>query len=75
MELRGVGDRWLAGESVPGVDFAMFDAVSITGGPHAGEGGSIKLLVAVRPEPSYLVELGSGGGDVRVRQSELRAPA
>ena len=73
MELRGVGDRWLAGEKVPGVEFAMFDAVSIAAGPHAGSDGSIKLLVGVRPEPSYLVELGSGGRDVRVRQSDLRA--
>jgi hypothetical protein len=67
-----LGDRWLAGEAVSGVEFALNDAVLIDGGPHTGEGGSIILLVGIRPEPTYLVELGSGRGDVRVRQSELR---
>jgi hypothetical protein len=69
---RGLGDRWLAGEAVPGVQFARNDAVTIEYGPYSGEGGSILLLVGVRPEPTYLVELGSGRGDVRLRQSELR---
>lgn len=67
----GLGDRWLAGEAVPGVLFALNDSVRIVGGAHAGEGGSIILLIGIRPEPTYLVELGSGRGDVRLRQSEL----
>lgn len=73
METRGLGDRWLAGEAIPDVMFALNDAVSITGGPHTGEGGSILLLMGIRPQPTYLVELGNGRGEVRVRQSELRA--
>lgn len=73
MEARGLGDRWLAGEAIPGVLFARNDSVEITDGPNSGASGSITLLVGVRPQPTYLVELGSGRGDVRVRQSELRA--
>ncbi len=72
MEARGLGDRWLAGDAIPGVLFAHNDAVEIADGPYSGASGSIILLMGVRPQPTYLVELGSGRGDVRVRQSELR---
>lgn len=74
METRGLGDRWLRGEAIEGVFFARHDAVSIIDGPNSGDSGSIVLLMGVRPQPTYLVELGSGRGSVRVRQSELRAP-
>lgn len=72
MEVRGIGDRWMAGEEIPGVNFGLNDRVEILEGPGAGEGGAIIFLVALRPEPHYLVALGSGSGDVRVRQSALR---
>jgi len=71
LEARGLGDRWLAGDAIPGVTFARNAAVSITDGPYSGESGSISLLVGIRPQPTYLVELGSGRGNIRVRQSEL----
>jgi hypothetical protein len=70
-EMRGVGDRWLAGQEVPGVRFAHHDPVEITAGPHDGARGTIALLIGLVPEPSYLVALGARG-DVRVRQSLLR---
>jgi hypothetical protein len=73
MNIRGLGDRWLAGGAVPGVDFAHNDSVEILTGPHAEERGAIILLLGVEPQPVYLVELGSGRGAVRVRQSGLRA--
>ncbi|HEU4560339.1 MAG TPA: hypothetical protein VFS20_20990 [Longimicrobium sp.] len=73
METRGLGDRWLKGDAIEGVLFARHDAVSIIGGPNSGDSGSIVLLMGVRPQPTYLVELGSGRGSVRVRQAELRA--
>lgn len=69
--IQGLGDRWLAGESIPGVDFALHDAVELVGGPLDGERGSISLLMGLAPEPSYLVSV-SGGRDVRLRQSGLR---
>lgn len=72
MTLRGIGDRWLAGESVPGVTFGHNDAVEITEGEHVGEKGTIILLMALHPEPRYLVQLQEGRRDVRVRQSALR---
>ncbi|HET7232175.1 MAG TPA: hypothetical protein VFJ16_19365 [Longimicrobium sp.] len=67
-----MGDRWLAGDVIEGVLFARNDAVAITDGPNSGESGSILLLVGIRPQPTYLVELGNGRGNVRVRQAELR---
>ena len=72
MELRGVGDRWMAGEPVPGVQFGMREAVEITGGPRTGERGTVLLLVDVAAEPVYFVEL-PVGAVVRVRQSQLCA--
>lgn len=70
-EIRGLGDRWLAGQEVPGVCFEHHDAVEIVGGPHDGSRGTIALLVGLAPEPSYLVTIGARG-DVRVRQSFIR---
>jgi hypothetical protein len=74
VELRGVGDRWMAGETVAGVEFAVRQAVTITGGARAGERGTVLLLVDVAAEPVYFVEL-RAGAVVRVRQSQLRADA
>lgn len=72
MDVRGAGDRWMGGDEIAGVTFRLNDAVEILEGPKAGERGAIIFLVALRPEPLYLVALGSGNGDVRVRQSALR---
>jgi hypothetical protein len=69
----GLGDRWLAGERIPGVAFAHNERVEIAEGRFGGRAGTVLLLMATTPEPRYLVGLGSGGGDVRVRQSQLRA--
>lgn len=69
--IQGIGDRWLAGEAIDGVHFALHDAVELVGGPLDGERGTISLLMGLAPEPSYLVSVGSGR-DVRLRQSALR---
>ena len=78
---KGVGDRWLHGERLPGVDFAQYDRVTITEGGRAGRTGAVLLLVTLEPEPMYLVAIdgeatsnatGSGPA-VRVRQGSLRA--
>ena len=69
--IKGAGDRWLAGETLPGVDYALHDAVEIMAGPLDGARGAIALLMSLAPEPSYLVALGARG-DVRVKQSALR---
>ena len=67
----GLGDRWLAGERIAGVTFALNDAVEVVAGRLTGQGGTVVLLMAVTPEPVYLVA--TSAGDARVRQSELRA--
>lgn len=66
----GVGDRWLAGEPLDGVRFAAHDAVEVLIGRREGEAGTILLLVALEPEPAYLVQVGSAR--VRLLQSALR---
>lgn len=71
--MRGVGDRWLAGEPVDGVAFPHLAPVQVAAGARAGARGHIALLLALRPEPVYLVTLDGGAGDVRVAQSGLRA--
>ena len=72
MSLRGIGDRWLAGEAIPGVTFGHNEAVEITKGEHEGHAGAVILLMALHPEPRYLVQLREGRRDVRVSQSALR---
>ena len=73
MNARGAGDRGLAGERPDGVTFAHHDTVDITEGRHAGASGVVVLLLALEPEPRYLVALEGGRGDVPVRQSALRS--
>lgn len=72
-EHRGIGDRWLHGERIEGVAYAHLQPVAIASGDHAGALGSVALLVRVRPDPVYLVQLASGGRPVRVPQAALRA--
>lgn len=75
MSARGIGDRWLAGESIEGVSFAHNQSVLVAEGTHRGQRGNIVLLMAVTPVPRYLVRLAVGGGEVRLPQSALRPGA
>jgi hypothetical protein len=70
--IRGVGDRWLAGEPIDGIAFGFKSAVELADGRNAGRRGTVVLLMDVSADPLYLVELGGQGGAVRVRQSSLR---
>ncbi len=70
MEHLGVGDRWLDGDAVDGVRFGPKQAVEIVGGSRDGQRGRILLLIALEPEPTYLVML-EIGSEIRVRQSAL----
>ena len=72
MNHRGAGDRWLNGETVEGVRFGPKDPVEILGGSRDGQRGKILLLIALEPEPTYLVLL-EIGTEIRVRQSSLVA--
>ena len=71
---RGVGDRWLADELVAGVTFAHHQPVLIEDGIHRGQRGIVVLLVAVTPEPRYLVRL-ADAREIQVGQAALRATA
>ncbi|MEO7455673.1 MAG: hypothetical protein ABIY52_05380 [Gemmatimonadaceae bacterium] len=70
MELRGSGDRWLAGERLDGVAFAHHARVLVKSGAFEGKHGLVALLLGLGNDPLYIVKL-SGGADVRVRQSSL----
>ena len=72
MSIRGLGDRWLAGEPVDGVAFEQHAPVDIIAGPLAGATGTVALLLGISADPSYLITLADGAGDARVRQSALR---
>lgn len=56
---------WFTGEAVPGARFRLNDAVRINNGPHMGECAAVIALLALRPSPRYLVELGSSGHDIK----------
>ena len=75
MSIRGVGDRWLADERIDGVAFGHHARVSVASGQRAGAYGTVRLLLALSPEPTYLVELDDQAGDLRARQSTLHALA
>ena len=68
----GIGDRWLRGEALPGVAFALHDRVAIAGGSRDGAHLAVALLLAVAPHPLYLVTLDDDAGELKVRQSSLR---
>ncbi len=72
MSVRGVGDRWLAGEQVEGVAYGFKAKVEIADGHNAGERGMVVLLMDVRADPLYLVELPEQASPLRVRQSALK---
>ena len=67
----GIGDRWLAGEALPGVRFGPGQQVAFVRGSRAGERATVMLLVAVQPEPLYHVR--AAGAELHVRQSALDA--
>ena len=68
----GAGDRWLAGETLPGVRFGPGQRVAFARGSRAGQRATVMLLVAVQPEPLYHVRA-DAGAELHVRQSALDA--
>jgi hypothetical protein len=68
----GLGDRWMAGEPIAGVTFALHDPVQVADGAYAGRVGRVLLLAAPPPAAAYLVALDGEGAPVRVAQAALR---
>jgi hypothetical protein len=64
-------EQWMAGDEVPGVGFSLYEPVVITGGPLAGALGAVVALISLSPGPLYTVEVGDGGGDVHVLETDL----
>lgn len=64
----GLGDRWLAGEALPGVRFGLHDVVRVV--ERDGERGRVMLLARAGARVEYVVGL-EGGGEVRVGQEGL----
>lgn len=71
MTAPGSGDRWLSGDLPDGVGFGPSASVTILDGPHAGATGTVRLLLALQPEPLYLVTVRGTGQQVRIGQSAL----
>jgi hypothetical protein len=63
-------NAWMAGSSPAGVHFQLNAAVKVLEDCAPPGLGSVISLLALEPEPRYLVELGSGH-DVEVSQSAL----
>jgi hypothetical protein len=55
-----VVSQWIAGDLPPGVRFERHHRVRVLAGRRQGKSGSVKNLVALEPEPRYVVELSSG---------------
>lgn len=68
---RAWDDLWFNSEPVPGAAFRLNDSVRIKSGERAGEGAAVISLLSLEPAPIYLVELGSGDGDIEIGESEL----
>jgi hypothetical protein len=56
---------------VPGVAFQHNDNVSVIGGEHAGDSGSLINILELGADPLYTVELESNQ-DASIRQSHLQ---
>ncbi|MFN2531517.1 MAG: hypothetical protein ABR555_09495 [Pyrinomonadaceae bacterium] len=66
-------NAWLAGSHPDEVAFSFQDHVELVFGPHCGDQGFIINLVALEPEPCYLVELKSGA-QVKEYERRLKRP-
>lgn len=68
-----VEERFFAGIRNDQVHFAINDAVDITMGRYVGRGGSVISILALDPEPLFLIELGDAPfGDIELPQSSLK---
>jgi hypothetical protein len=65
-------EDWMAGVLPLGVRFRLNDPVDVVAGPDSGKSAAVISLVALSPEPKYLLE-DSDGHDFYALQSHLRA--
>ena len=63
-------ERWFSFEPIDGVRCGLNDAVRVLIGEHKGMAASVIALTSLQPI-TYLVELSSGKGDIKLLESEL----
>jgi hypothetical protein len=65
--------RWLTAEGVPGVNYRFSDLVLIKSGEYSGQTAEVIALLAIEPEPVYIVVLPPNERSVVLPQSELES--
>ncbi len=73
MQRSEIDELWFQQRTVPGAAYRLNDSVVIVAGEHAGTLAFVIALVALEPEPKYLVELANTGRDMKLPESALRA--
>jgi hypothetical protein len=70
MTLDEANELWYELAPIDGIIYRYNDCVRIKSGNHHGENATVISLTSVDPI-TYLVELGSGDGDIVVAESEI----
>jgi len=70
MNLIEANKLWYKFEPIEGVLFGYNDNVLIKSGNHAAKNASVISLESLQPT-TYLLELGSGDGDIVIAETEL----
>jgi len=71
LEARGdLGQAFLSGHAIPGVEYRHNEYVRVVGGFHRGESGSLVTVLSLHPEARFLLE-SEHHGDIEVLQSEV----
>jgi hypothetical protein len=65
--------RWTTVEGISGVNFRFSDAVRIKSGDFSGETAEVIALLALEPEPVYMVVLPPNEKSLVLPQSELES--
>ncbi len=71
MKSQDIDQAFFDHTQIPGVVFECNDYVHIVGGPYSGKSGSLVTVIALEPEPEFILELESGF-DIEVRQSYIK---
>lgn len=66
----GLGQAFLSGDAIPGVQYRHNEYVRIVSGEHVGDAGSLVTVLSLNPEPRFVVE-SEQHGDIEVFQSEV----
>ena len=65
--------RWTTADGIDGVSYRFSDLVVIKSGEHSGKTAEVIALLAIEPEPVYMVILPPNEKSVVLPQGELEA--